>query len=589
MKLQKYTYLLAVFLILVIPAGCWPASIPSTFEVAARSSGNTSGNITTQTKDLSKKVNLALTVTVFLLILATYGILTMYSTELAREFALPPKLLEVNITAILSKAWPKQYTEPLSDAPPHNSTPWVLFRKGPCTDVAEGPCLPGEPTHYKLQGFSDVPGLPTAGPSRHADSRGTKASAIKIRIFSPIMRSLVQAAVWNFVSRWLVLVMVANTVVLNGFTSNNLTNDSILRLILVGVYALTNLLAQWYISTQLYDNFTCIVFQTCWTFLSGDFVFIPRWRYDGFRRQGGSSYTAHQGYIESWSSIRLQLFGKTNRPYNYALGGVDGSLEFLENRHLEPHRDGNCIQSKRADDGHDDNPKLPRSFLAESDRYGEESEFDIGPARGPEIKAYEKAAEAILEKIYANVIALLGICLTSALAPWTSMMDTNDATTSELGSHALLLTTSTGILAITGIMSQTKNATKSAWRLLQYQECAIEAAATGEDRVDNLPVNSPEMSFTNGFFDELVVTATGLWGMASLQGKLASILLGPALTLIPGVHRYCNDREKIDLEIDKVEGKVHFAPITGFDEPTGPKAGRKRRVWKLFGLSESQV
>lgn len=541
MKLRKFWCRLLVVFIFVVSAGCWPASIPP--ESAAQSSGNTSSNassLTTQTKDLSKKVNPTLAGIVFLLTSATYWILMRYTPDLSHEIALPPKLLEDNIAVILSKAWPEHYTDPWLGRLPHDgyNMPWVLFRKVPCAHKRSQESDLG-PVHGC--GYSMLRGFRYGAHPTTRALRPSEASAIRIRIFSPVMRSLVQAAVWNFVSSWLVVVMVTNTVVFNGFASNNLTNDSVLRLVLVGAYATANLLAQWHVSAQLYHNFTCTVFQKCWTYLSSDFVFLGYDEYRSFRM--GREYNDEPNRPEMWATLDLELFGKTERSENYSLCTLPGRC-----------RDENVGIGNLSG----------RSFLKIGPVHPE-SDFDAfnKPVRDAEIKAYEKTAEATLEKMLANVAALLGICLATALAPWTSV-DKNDATASQLGSYALLLTISAGVLAIVGIFGQLRNATESARRLLKFQERAIDAAATGKEWANSPLDFKPLFSFSAGIENQLNVTATGLWRMASFEGKLGSILLGPALTLIPGVHRDCTDRAKTYF---KVHG-VDFALATDFEEPT---------------------
>jgi hypothetical protein len=465
-----------VYLILVVSAGCLPAIVAPELVLATETSSNSS-ILTPQTKELSKRVNTSLSGAIFVLTAATYWILMRYTPDLSHEIGLPPRFLENNIAALLSKTWPEKYMGPSTEKMPQlvNGLAWVLFCKAYSgVSTKEGsqrlPIVRGAEV-YGIQGSSEVQELATSQPIQPSDKR-----AIKVRTFSPVMKSLVQVAVWNHVSFWMVLAMVVNTVIYNGFATNNITNDGKLRLILVGIFALANLLSQWHISVQLYRNFTYAVFQSCWTLICNDFIFLK-----------GSDYRFHRKdtyfdlYLdellqdssrEVWATLDLELFGKAERSYTHQLlfEGTDTV--------------GSWSHEGGADNKFDwqpwaDNDKRRQSHLKARSADRAESDFDkfTKPVRDAELKAYEKSAETVLEKMLANIAALLAICLATLLAPWTSM-DKNDATTSQLGSYALLLTISTGLLAITSIIGQLANATESARNLLKLQERAIEGATT---------------------------------------------------------------------------------------------------------------
>ncbi|KAG8163837.1 hypothetical protein KVR01_005755 [Diaporthe batatas] len=347
-----------------------------------------------------------------------------------------------------------------------------------------------------------------------------------IRTFSPVMRSLVQAAVWNYVSCWLVVVMVTNTVVYNGFATNNLSNDSVLRLVLVGL----------------------------------DFIFVnaDAYRSDRVDKESKCYLTGLENRApeEVWATLGLELFGKSERLHTYH------PIYRINFREVTKRQYG--TERRMFWDLHD---KRCQAHVREwyNGKTGP-SAFDkiTKPVREAELKAYEKAAEAVLEKTLANTAAMLGICLATALAPWTST-DNTDATASQLGSYALLLTISTGFFAITGIVGQLQNATRSARTLLKLQERTIYAAATDTNTANSPLHDGPPMSFTEGIQGQLAVTSLKLWKQASLGGKMGSIFLGPALTLIPRLHRDCTDRANIYFKV----GKEDFAMKTDFEESPG--------------------
>lgn len=558
--------LLVVCLILIVTAGCSPATIPPELELATQPSSNAS-SLTPQTKELSKKVNLPLTGAVFLATVATYWILMRYTPDLSHEIALPQKFLEDNISAVLSKTWLKQYMGPSTEAFPVDvkKLRWVLFRKGYTGAGPEHESLPVAKGAgvYEIQGYNQVPVWSLSEPVHPTTKR-----AIKIRTFSPVMRNLVQVAAWNSFSFWLVLAMVANTAVYNGLATNNLTQDGKLRLFLVGIYALANFLCQWYVSTQLYRNFTCTTFQTCWTLICNEFILLNGFQYPRNRSTAGHYLDdlLEEAPSEVWATLDLELFGKAERSHIYQLlfKGTDnvGSRVFLS--------DGSRKWTRWAD-----NDKRRQSHLKARSAARIESDFDkfTKPVRDAELKAYEKYVETVLEKMLANVAALLGICLATALAPWTST-EKSDATTSQLGSYALLLTISTGLVTITSILGQLRNATESARTLLKLQERTIEVAATNTNDLSRGWIGKPPIMFSEGIENQLRVTQVGLWRQASPGHKLAFILFGPALMLIPRAHRICTDSAWLFFKVCGVE----FTFRTDFKQSTSPSARFLARV-----------
>ena len=184
-----------------------------------------------------------------------------------------------------------------------------------------------------------------------------------------------------------------------------------------------------------------------------------------------------------------------------------------------------------------------------------ESKFDkfVKPIREAEIKAYEKATDSALEKAFANVAFLLGICLATALAPWTSTQ-TIDATGAQLGSYALFLSISTGLLALVSSISQLTNATESAKTLLLLQEKTIEAAINS-DFIDSYREEElsngfslreiPKFGLSNGIAGQSRLTFFGLWRSTSFFGKLFCLSFGSASILIPRFHGDRQSLEKI--------------------------------------------
>ena len=533
-------YHLILILVLVASGGCWPMfeaehklnlTIARDSQPVGSSTTNSSA-ITIQTLTLSKEINTTLGGLVLLLTVGTYWLLVRYTTTLSNEIILPSKFLEDNMTAVLSLTWPKHFIGSQKETlNPSYKMPWVLFyMKQSCMHKSKE-VLVGKSPFHEAQGSYDVKELPTFSQPR--------SFMVTVKAFSPVMKSLVQIAIWNSVSFWLVLVMIVNTLVYNGLVSNNITNDSIIRLVLVSVYAVANIGHLRRTTILLYRNFTFVLFQTCWTIICKEFIFLDYLSYidyvTTFSEDGNCGYRHHLHKVKGastmsastmdWRSLNLELFGTMERSNTYRVLEDSDRIGYWE-------ADG-VFSMLSVDD------KRRQSNLKKRDKT--ESKFDkfIKPLRETEIKAYEKATDSALEKTLANVAVLLGICLATALAPWTSTQKI-DATGAQLGSYALLLSISTGLLALVNGITQLTNATDSARTLLLLQERTIETSHDtheSEDVSKNFSLrDEPKFGFSKGIPGGSQLTSFGLWRSTSLLGKLPCLLFGSALMLIPRFH-----------------------------------------------------
>jgi len=85
-----------------------------------------------------------------------------------------------------------------------------------------------------------------------------------------------------------------------------------------------------------------------------------------------------------------------------------------------------------------------------------------------ELKAFEKAAESGLDRVLANVMVILGICLSTGLAPWTTVQS-QDSTATQIGSYATILAIGAGGTALIASLGRLSNATRSAKTLERFQ------------------------------------------------------------------------------------------------------------------------
>ena len=488
--------------------GCWPMSkaghkldlVTARDSQAIGSSTTNDNTITVQTVTLAKEINTTLAGLIVLLTIGSYWLLMRYTPTLSNEIILPSKLLGDNIAAVLSLTWPKHYIGSPKEKVSHYPYDWVLFYKQWTGEVDGRLC-------HQILGFDDFKEQPTT-------VEIGKSHMVIVKAFSPVMKSLVQIAIWNHVSLWLVLVMIINTLVYNGFLSHSITNDSVLRLVLVGVYAVASIGHRYRTTTLLYRNFTSILLQTCWTIICKKFIFGDNSTYERYtmvqRPNDPKCYREHlrPGLCDMiWRSFDFELFGR---------------MELLDTYQDLSKGNSPMGSQLRARD------KIECSF----DKF-------VKPIREAETKAYEKATDSALEKVLANVAVLLAICLATALAPWNSIQ-TISADSAQLGSYALLLSISAGFLALISSMTQLTNATESARVLLLLQEKTL--TAHGFD-IESQDVSNefwlqeePKFSLSKDIKGKSQLTSSSLWRSMSLLERFPCFLLGPALMLMPRMH-----------------------------------------------------
>lgn len=486
-------------LFVLIPSVCsWPVleveNGPDLNLALSSQPENSSTNriiITEHTIQISKIMNTTLGGIAFLFTSIIYFFLMRYNLTSSNEIILPSKYLADNIGGILSSAWLADHSGP-GEGRRRGPVPldkWKLLLK--CPDLVERRAHVLDGMGYRDEGILKK------------KDEVNQPEVLGFKIFSPIMRSLIQIAIWNSASVWILLIAISNTLLYNGFFTNNITTDGIIRLSLIGSYSVANIAHYIRCNILLYRNFSFIIYQASWTVVFNDFLVL--------------SVSKRSPVLVAFN---LQLLGTTERSNTY-------------------------------DQTEDQQPYVPRAQLEEFMKrkmiQRGESGLDkfIKPQRETELKACEKATDSALERTLANIAVLVGICLAAALAPWTSLQASN-STSAQLGSYALLVSISTGLLALVSSVGHLSNATESARKLLEYQECAtmseygIQQLTSGYELSEHLHrPGSGFFSRQQGDTQDPPGYPLTFWGhLKSIKGskRFLGLLLGPALMLVPRLY-----------------------------------------------------
>ncbi|KAI0407344.1 hypothetical protein F4802DRAFT_18244 [Xylaria palmicola] len=468
-----------------------------------------------QTSTMVRATNTSLAIFAFSLTAATYGILIKYSLQLSNQVAIPVKFLRENVNRVLERLLSQHGGDGRLLAIGTGAS-YDLYAEGVSGDPAWEEFETGstwKKLNHPARRLIDAGSLPTWDLPLFADLiDGSRylhdQRVLEVPAGSPAMKLIVQASIWEWVALWLAAVALVNTLTYNGFATGDNTPDMALRLFVVSVYAIAVFGHMIYVmKTNIFPTLSCFVFQTTWGLLTRHFAVK-------------SGYFSHALYFEGVVMGQTKVKGHLER-----MAVKRGVKVVAVDRELPPR-----VISTFLDCG---NPIPADQLYKDMGAMESTLEENLKPILESEIKVLEKAAEATLERTMANVAILLGICLVTGLSPWTSTKST-DATSAQLGSYALLISASTGILALTSSLSHFSTTADSARRLLKLNELVLSSDRPSHQRGDN-EFNDAEFGFSADFghnIDGYLVTTTRLWNLIKRENFPWSVFLGPVLCFL---------------------------------------------------------
>ncbi|KAI1353276.1 hypothetical protein F5Y01DRAFT_277433 [Xylaria sp. FL0043] len=514
-----------------------------------------------QTSTTVRAVTLPLAILALTLTVVTYWILIKYSAQLSNQVAMPIKFPRENMNRALQQLGNIIYSREVNDLeggwinyPSYelrvrgrpsflyarsviSRERWELLESAPgwrrlprpARKLPQISCLPVE------RGGLDF--LTAA----YLDDR----HQITVPAGSPAMKSIVQASIWEWVAVWLALIALVNTLIYNGFGTGDKTPDMALRLFIVSIYTGAVVAHALHVTySSIYPILSCLVFEATWELLMKTFVISMRIPGPDRGREALTFEGVLMGEtkLKGWSG------------HLYLINRLDSKIIALRPK-LQPVAANLETRWRKGD------TEPAESFFKDVQPVESVLEKKIKPVLESEVKLLEKAAEATLERTLANIAVLLGICLATGLSPWTSTRSA-DATSTQLGSYALLLSVSTGVLALTSSLSHFSTMADSASMLLKLKENILssdrhdhlEADRVREWSLSEVPLfgfcsaarNSP------GYLNGYKVTTRRLWGSMKVKQFCWSLLHGPVLPFLP-VYQVGETERDILLQADGVK------------------------------------
>lgn len=418
-----------------------------------------------------------------LIVGSTYWTLMRSSNTLLHGLSLPLRAMEANMTTILEQSWHESLYDKTKSGQSltgglwylgttFNSLPWLtdtVIGLGGCIEFivqGRGKRNPQERGANDTRegnivyGYKELCSNMAQDPSDDDSDDGSvstepelsqrKQPVLWFPTTSPVMRSVVQLVVWEWVTLWLVLIMIINTLIYNGFLGGGMaTSDRFPRLFLISIYALLFLFHLWNTLYVFASTYTSVTLQASW----------------------GSVY---RGSFFHRSDVKSSFFNVLGPGTSSLLTGLDidpvVGAKSLET-YVNPYEEGTVVVTKNG-------YKCPATRVYHRDKKGGLRDNPLFKKliakQDSEIKAFESASALALERIIFNMTLIFGLCLSTGFAAWIEQ-PLNDATSTQIGSYALLAFVSAAFGASFASLSHLGIIRRSAKELLRLTEHAIGA------------------------------------------------------------------------------------------------------------------
>jgi hypothetical protein len=428
---------------------------------------------------------------VFLCTAATYILVIKYGPWLSQGLVLPLSSLERNLSTFLSRFW--------IDSALSSCTAKHKFRALRIT-AKEGQY---DVYSFVTAGHGEFRHHPLPATQQRRYERCVRDGQVWFNPASPVMKHIIQIAIWEFWTLWMVIAMVSLTVVYNGFIYGQPGPDGVLRLVLVGAYAVANLFHVLWSWRYLSRILRAVETQACWVIISKICAFFSADLSCRGPAAANSPWLDNATYL-NLRRVQCDLLGPTK-----------------------------LIDTMEGEPDLPDYPKTHLTFEPDREQIKSVAENDIKPMLETEVKAFEKAGESCLDRVLANVVVVLGTCLSSGVAPWTTVQS-QDSTATQLGSYAIILAIGTGATALIGSVNHLSNAAECAETLQRFQAHML--SLSNEQHLVRLSARAARYgsamseSMTAG---RQATTWSDVWKCTSPRLMPCLPVWGPALGLLP--------------------------------------------------------
>ncbi|KAI9786935.1 MAG: hypothetical protein M1839_005166 [Geoglossum umbratile] len=443
------------------------------------------------------------------LIALTYATLIGAGARIASTSKIPRLMIEKNISALLTAAWPdtgnsidysKTMEQERDDGKPDAIRLMYVGRMGETTGKR------------RPRGLRECEAMP---------NQLLERSPLWLTSGSKLTMAIVQLAVWEWLTIWLVLLMLASVLLYNGFFAADLAADSFPRLTVSLIYTVAFVIHALYVWRSCRGFFTMVGQGAAWSMLNNA----------GFA-------TVDMGLLKKWLEGPRDAAGSIPLPLEFR--EIDkASAEFIPSTF--PVDFGGGGQNSGVAAG-----TSPLSPPAGNLKEIKQSLATIRKIRETSRESAEKAVETALERTIANAMTLVGITISSGFAVWTSRLTNTDSMT--LGSLALLASLSFGVASMFTSAVQLGVLNNSYRMVLMLKEVIINMHEV-EHIKKRSPITRP-ISFTQGTINPQPARLRDLIRATPLRNLMHILLLGPAYILLPTKEDQARQSSNTQFQLD---------------------------------------
>ena len=468
-----------------------------------------------------KMAETALAIFSVTLVIITYSVLIQRGCFMSTTAMYPQRSIERNIGSLLSMAWPSRSYE----APGKQS---VLRSDSKASSRLARPSqiqlfYLGRMNTDNHSGIVAKGRLDCAATPSRKDSTSYRPR-LWLTSGSQLTKNVVQLLVWEWVSLWLIIVMLFATLLYNGFLTNELSADSYPRLVVILIYALSYFFHFWYVWTICMRFFTNVAAGAAWSLLErAKFAICDSKMLQ--RHEKGSTFKFRG--IDKANSEYVPLTFDAVFKHEVNLRG-----ELID--HIPP--------SSPAVDSEADDPKEVRAALATLEK-----------SQTAERETATESTRTALDRVIANAMVMMGVTLASGFSSWTARQLTentpNNFAAAQIGSLALLASLSLGASTMFASAMHLTILSSSYETILSLKETKINGQAV--DHYKKRQSFDAVLSFTRGTVPVSRVSFCEILSTNNLQNLLSTSILGPAFALMPsrGDHERTSKETDFDLNV----------------------------------------
>lgn len=479
------------------------------------------------------------------LVTLTYTILIQRGSLMATTSLYPRRPIEANIGTLLDAAWPASALDPAKAASASEGAGGYAIRLFYIGKMAKD-----GGNGRVAKGRMEASAAPEGEEQRRA---------LWLTSGSALTKNVAQLLVWEWMSLWLVVLMLLATLLFNGFLTGNLNPDSFPRLTIIGLFVAAYAVHFCYVWMVCLRFFRNVFGGAAWSLLErANFVVAETDKLQ--RHTPGSSFSfrsidkASDSYVPT---VFTATFGSPDAvdptpsppaPLDEKLTQVSSSTTLLGSH----------------------GPLSPGALEEASDLTELRAALGtIAETQKAERATATAASTLALDRVIANTMLVMGVTLSSGFAAWTSAQMTenspNNTTTTQIGSLALLASLALGAAAMFTSAMHLEIMGTAFRNILSLKEVKINGMALDHYRkrrsgVVDVPGGrrgdagqKPSLAFTQGTMELAEVELrdifrTNTQSRGGLGGLLGLALFGPAYALLPTTGDSLRKSQQMDFD-----------------------------------------